>query len=133
MNTFKDILAVCIGAVPFVISTVTFLIKFIKNKKVKAGLQKTLQLMEAIQPLIIQAEEFVHYTGSEKKQFVMTQAHQFAIDHGMSFDREEFSQRIDELVATTKKVNARAKDLATAVPHTTASAGPAVSVTQTTI
>ena len=64
----------------------------------------TLKLAETIQPLIVEAEKFTHFSGEEKKQYVLTKANQFAIDHKLKFDQEKVSVMIDELVETTKKV-----------------------------
>ena len=72
----------------------------------------TLKLAETIQPLIVEAEKFTHFSGEEKKQYVLTKANQFAIDHKLKFDQEKVSVMIDELVETTKKVNMRDKDKA---------------------
>lgn len=110
----QSILALVGTALPLLTGLVTFIVKFVKNEKVKKVLQQTVKITEALQPLIIRAEAFTHYTGEEKKQFVLTAANRFAIENGISFDAERVSALIDELVVTTKKVNAREKDAAAA-------------------
>lgn len=110
MNTFQEVLTVLATAVSLLAGLFTFLIKFIKNEKVKRALQQTLKIMEVLQPMIIQAEEFTHYTGNEKKQFVLTRANQYALENKMKFDSDKYSSLIDEIVETTKKVNMRIKD-----------------------
>lgn len=107
-----DILA-CVGTgASLLAGLLTFLIKFVKNEKAKRVLEQTLKLTEALQPMIVKAEEFSHYNGAEKKQFVITQANQFAIEHKLKFDLSKVSGLIEELVSTTKKVNAPSKDAA---------------------
>lgn len=87
----------------------------------------TLKLAETIQPLIVEAEKFTHFSGEEKKQYVLTKANQFAIDPKLKFDQEKVSVMIDELVETTKKVNMRDKDKAReAVSKNFAASGNAV-------
>lgn len=105
METIKTILTISVGAIPFIISTFTYLLKFTKNKKAQKFLSGAITLTEQLQPLIIKAESFTHYTGEEKKQYVMTLVNQYAIDNKLKFDAQQISNAIDELVATTKKVN----------------------------
>lgn len=110
--SIQDILTLCGTAVPLLAGLLTFLVKFVRNEKAKRSLQTVIKLTEALSPMIVKAEEFSHYTGQEKKQFVLTQANQFAIDHKLKFDQDTAERLIEDLVATTKKVNARGKDLA---------------------
>lgn len=106
----QEILTLIGSMLPLLIAFLTFLVKFIKNEKAKKILNCTLELSKAIQPLIVEAEKFTHFSGEEKKQYVLTKANQFAIDNRIKFDQEKVSQMIDEYVETTKKVNMRDKD-----------------------
>lgn len=108
--SIQEILTLIGSILPLLIAFLTFLVKFIKNEKAKKVLNCTLKLAETIQPLIVEAEKFTHFSGEEKKQYVLTKANQFAIDHKLKFDQEKVSAMIDELVETTKKVNMRDKD-----------------------
>lgn len=110
MNQLQEILTVGATALSLLVGLLTFLIKFIKNEKAKKILQNTLKLTEALQPLIINAESFINFSGAEKKEYVLTKANQFALDNHMKFDGEHMSALIDEMVETTKKVNMRIKD-----------------------
>ena len=108
--SIQEILTLIGSILPLLIAFLTFLVKFIKNEKAKKVLNCTLKLAETIQPLIVEAEKFTHFSGEEKKQYVLTKANQFAIDNKLKFDQEKVSAMIDELVETTKKVNMRDKD-----------------------
>ena len=110
--SIQEILTLIGSILPLLIAFLTFLVKFIKNEKAKKVLNCTLKLAETIQPLIVEAEKFTHFSGEEKKQYVLTKANQFAIDNKLKFDQEKVSAMIDELVETTKKVNMRDKDKA---------------------
>lgn len=110
--SIQEIITLIGSVLPLLIAFLTFLVKFIKNEKAKKVLNCTLKLAETIQPLIVEAEKFTHFSGEEKKQYVLTKANQFAIDHKLKFDQEKVSVMIDELVETTKKVNMRDKDKA---------------------
>ena len=103
----QQIITVISTALPLIAGIITFILKFIKSEKGKRALQQTLKIVETLQPLVRQAEEFSHYTGVEKREFVLTKANQFAIDNKLPFDREKIAEAIDMLVETTKKVNAR--------------------------
>lgn len=45
-------------------------------------------------------------SGAIKKENVMTKLHAYAIEKGYEFDSEYWSNKIDEIVALTKNVNA---------------------------
>ncbi len=88
-------------------TTVVFLQKFVKNKKLKRVLEKTEQITREIIPCITEAEKFSNYSGAEKKEYVMTKLNQFALENHIKFNQEEASNRIEELVTLTKAVNVK--------------------------
>lgn len=92
----------CIG---FILSVLTLIIKLSKNKKVRRKAEQLLVLTEQMNRFIEEAEAFQHYTGAEKKEYVLTKLNQFSIDQKMKFDSEALSQKIDNLVDLTKQVN----------------------------
>ena len=98
------------SVLPVAVGFITFLIKYIKNEKAKQVLQKTLRIAELLQPLVIEAEAFEHYSGEEKKQYVLTKANQYALSNRIRFVESEVSAMIDELIATTRQVNRRPND-----------------------
>ena len=87
------------------VSTLTFLTKFIKCAKAKRIAEELLQITQDIIPFIEEAEKFIHYTGKEKKAYVMTKATQLVINNKMKVNQEKISSTIDELVSLTKQVN----------------------------
>lgn len=107
MEKLQQILTLAGTALPLLAAAVTFLCKFIKNEKVKKALAQSVKITEALQPLIVKAEQFTHYTGEEKKQFVLTEISRYAAENKITFDAEKTGKLIDDLVSTTKKVNAR--------------------------
>lgn len=110
MNNLQQILTLAATCLPLLAGLLTFLLKFVKNAKAKRILEHSIKLTQNLQPLIMQAEQFTHYSGEEKKNYVITRANRFAIENGMSFDENRVSVIIDEILETTKRVNARAKD-----------------------
>ena len=91
--------------VGFIGTSIIFLKKFIKNKKLNNVLEKAEEVSKQIIPIIIEAEKFVNYTGEEKKNYVMTKLNQFAICNGIMFNEKDTSNKVEELVGLTKKVN----------------------------
>jgi len=89
------------------ISTLTFLSKFIKNAKAKKTAQNIIKITQDIIPFIKEAEKFIHYTGSEKKNYVLIKALRLVIDNKMKVNENTISDTIDELVRLTKEVNIR--------------------------
>lgn len=107
LHIYLSLLAPALG---LLCTTVVFLQKFVKNKKLKKILEKTEQITKEIIPCITEAETFINFTGEEKKKFVMTRLNQFAIDNQLKFDQEKISNRIEDLIKLTKKVNYRPQE-----------------------
>jgi hypothetical protein len=110
MENLQIILSVAGTALGLLITAVTFITKFIKNSKAKKAMESVVEIGNAVLPYIRQAETFLNYSGNEKKEYVLTKANQFALEHGMQFDAVAVGEKIEELVTLTKTVNARPKD-----------------------
>ena len=111
MQELEIILSVAGTAVCLLVATVTFIMKLVKSAKAKKVCEQVIDIGNAVIPYIEQAETFAHYSGEEKKAFVMTKANQYAIDNGIEFDQQMVSDKIEELVNLTKEVNKREKDI----------------------
>lgn len=107
MENLEVILSIAGTAVGLLITTLTFLSGFIKNAKAKKAMENVVKIGNAVIPYIEEAEAFIHYSGTEKKQYVLTKANRFAIDNNLKFDEQAVSEKIEELVALTKQVNKR--------------------------
>lgn len=102
LHIYLSLLAPALG---LLCTTVVFLQKFVKNKKLKRVLEKTEQITKEIIPCITEAEKLTNFTGEEKKKLVMTKLNQFAIDNQLKFDQEKISNQIENLIKLTKVVN----------------------------
>lgn len=114
LKTWLPITSTFIG---ILITATSFLIPLIKSEKAKKVLKQinksfetALKIAEAVRPYIEEAENFINYTGEEKKAYVMTKANQFAIQNKLPFDEKSVSDEIEKLVKLTKVVNMREKD-----------------------
>lgn len=110
MENLQIILSLCGTALGLLVTTVTFLAKFITNAKAKKAAEQIVKIGNAIIPYIEQAEKFIGYTGAEKKEYVLTRANQFAITQGIDFNALAVSDKIEELVKLSKEVNQRSKE-----------------------
>lgn len=97
-------------ALGIIITLLGYTIPFVKNKKALKSFQTAHKIAQAVQPFIIEAEKFVHYSGAEKLAYVETKANQYAIEHNLKFDINAVREQIESLVTLTKKVNQREKD-----------------------
>ena len=104
MENLQIILSIAATAVGLLITTVTFLLKFINNTKAKNAAEGVIKIGNALLPYIEQAEQLAA-SGAAKKDFVMSLAAQFAQSHGIVFDAVAVSDKIEELLQLTKKVN----------------------------
>ena len=103
-----EILLSLIGTIlGLAITVATFIVKSIRNKKVKKSLEQIVKIGNAVLPFIHEAEKLTGYTGAEKKAYVMTKANQFAIQNKIVFNEEQVSKKIEELINLTKQVNVR--------------------------
>lgn len=107
MENLEIILSVSGAALGLLVTTVTFLSKFIKSAKAKKVAENIIEISNAMIPYIEQAETYLNFSGEEKKEYVMTKANRFAIERGMKFDADAVSDKVEELVALTNQVNTR--------------------------
>ncbi len=89
------------------IASVLFIVKIIRGSISKKELKNSYVLLEAVAPLMEIAETFTHYSGEEKKEYVMTKVQQFAIENGIKFDSEAVTNKIEELIDLSKNVNGK--------------------------
>lgn len=112
------VVSVISTAVPFIISLVSTIKKY-KAAKTEAEKQAAINDMaEVAKSFIVDAEElYKQYDklmkaqgstgGAVKKDSVMTKLQAYALEHGYTFDAEFWSNKIDQLVALTRKVNSK--------------------------
>lgn len=108
MEKLELIISLISALLAAVVTAATFIAKFAKSVKAKKIAEQTIEICNAILPFVEQAETFSHYSGEEKKQFVMTKANRYALCRGLKFDEQLVGEKVEELVALTKNVNAQA-------------------------
>lgn len=88
-------------------SCVVFIVKMIQAIKTRKEQKDQIDLLDAVAPIMEIAETFSHYTGEEKKEYVLTKINQFAVENNIDFDKDVVISKIEELITLSKKVNSK--------------------------
>ena len=107
MENIKQIITIASACVGLLATITGFLIPLVKNVKAKNKLTALNKLSTTLQSLIIDAEAFTNFTGAEKKEYVMTKANRYAIEHKIPYDEQAVSEKVEDMVALSKEVNKR--------------------------
>ena len=110
IDTIKEYLAIAVAVLPFVVAFLTALVKQAKSAKAAKGLKNAAKIASAIQDFVIGAEQFLNFSGAEKKQWVIGRISLYAAKNKIPLDEAFVSDKIEDIVLLTKKVNARDKD-----------------------
>ena len=105
LENIKFYLSFLTPVLGIILATTIFFKNKIKNKKLKNILEHAEELTKNIIQFIIEAEKFSNYTGSEKKEYVITRLQQYAIKNNIKFDNELISNKIEELIDMSRNVN----------------------------
>jgi hypothetical protein len=95
----------------FLALIIGFLVKVTKSEKLRKFAERLNFFHSKLEILVKQAEEFINFKGSDKKEWVLTKMNQLCIDNGISFDKQIASDLVEDIIETTKKVNKREKDV----------------------
>lgn len=105
INQVKEYLTLIITIIGLLTSTITFLLKYIKNTKIKKRLESLNQITNAIIPYIEEAEKYINYSGKEKKAYVITRIKEEMINSKINIEETLLDDKVEELVQLTKQVN----------------------------
>ncbi len=98
-------LSIAVTVISLFLSSITFLIKLIKNIKARKESDNLLKISNEIIPFIEEAEKFINYSGQEKKEYVLTRITQFALSNKIELNQEEINEIIETFISLTKNVN----------------------------
>lgn len=123
---FFEIFKIILFAVAFIVTTaIPYTVKLISASKAKKAATTEAEKEKARNDMVNVANEFIlaaetafkgfdslmrqqnTTAGEMKKDTVITKLQAYALSHGYEFDAEYWSQKVDEIVAFTKKVNAK--------------------------
>ena len=108
----SEILTWVVFGISFLSGLVSILIPYLKTAKAKKNAEKVVKALSGfelicknIQPLVVKAEQFMNFSGVERKEWVMTQLRIIALKNSIVFDENAVSEKVEEVVSTTNKVN----------------------------
>ena len=108
----SEILTWVVFGISFLSGLVSILIPYLKTAKAKKNAEKFVKALSGlelicknIQPLVVKAEQFRNFSGVERKEWVMTQLRIIALKNSIVFDESAVSEKVEEVVSTTNKVN----------------------------
>lgn len=105
MENLEQIIAVASAGVGLLATLTGFLIPLVKSVKAKNKLMALKRLSSVLQSLIMDAEQFVNFSGEEKKEYVLTKANRYAIENNIPFDESAVDNEIEKIVNLSKNVN----------------------------
>lgn len=111
LSIVVDVIKLAAVTLPFIITATTYIAANSKNKRAKKVAENVNKIAKAAQTYVTDAEQFIHYSGTEKKTWVLTKINQYAIQAGIPFDEDQASGIVEDIVTITKKVNRRDKDI----------------------
>ena len=107
MDDIRTLLSILGAGLTFLVSFLTVIVKLIKNTKAKRKASNLLSLINELIPLIEEAEDFINYTGIEKKAYVETRVEKILNENKNNVSAEDINNTIESLIDLTKKVNVR--------------------------
>lgn len=110
IENLKEIISLIVAIITLSSFLITFIAKNSKNIKVRRFAENLNVITKEVNKYVILAEDFINYTGKDKKEWVITKVNQFAIENGINFDVEVVGDLIEQAVALSKRVNQRDKD-----------------------
>ena len=107
MANLEIVLSLAGTALSLLLACATFIFKLVKNIRLRIREEGATALLNTVAPIVQTAEAFANYSGAEKKEYVLTKVNQYAIENGIDFDASAVSDKIEELVELSKRVNTR--------------------------
>ena len=109
-DTAKEIIAIVSAAIGALTAAIPFLIGFFRKTRQFIKERNWNKITQVLPSLITEAERFLNYTGTEKKEYVKSRLAVFSVKNKIVFDEAKFDTTIDSIVKLTKEVNKRDKD-----------------------
>ena len=111
LETIMQIVYITLIALSLLSTILTLIIKTTKNNKVKKNAETTYNIVKKIQDLIINAESFTNYSGSEKLNFVITRMKEFSLTNNLALTEEKITELVENEITLSRDVNAKNKNV----------------------
>lgn len=93
-------------AIGFLISLLIFICKQSKSRKAQKVAANLLFINERVREAIVLAEDYINYSGSDKKEWVITKVVEACLENNVTYSREAISEVIEACINLSKQVNA---------------------------
>lgn len=107
MASLEWIISLASAVIGLIAAIAAVALKCAKNAKVKRAAEKALEICGVLIPFVEEAETFTHYSGAEKKAYVMTKVGQLNLRQKVVMDDEFVSKMIEEYIRLSKRVNTK--------------------------
>lgn len=87
------------------VTLVTFILKFVNNKKTKERALNFINVSNKLIELIIEVEKIEALKGDGKKRYVLERIDEYASRNNLQYDKEEVTKKLEEYVTLTRNVN----------------------------
>lgn len=104
------ILSLAGAALSFLAALLTVAVKFMKAVKEMKEVLNREKIAERLPELIAEAEKFGEYSGKEKKAYVLDKIAEFSTVEGIEADLQFVSEKIEELVKMSRRVNVKEEE-----------------------
>lgn len=101
LEAYEMIVAI-LSMIAFVL---TLILKHTKSKKLKRALKNITLIEQVLREAMYQAEVLKNFTGSERREYVMTKVNQYCIAHHIEYQEEEILQAIEDNITLSKRIN----------------------------
>lgn len=108
----KDYITIGLTCILIIMYLITFLLRKSSNKKaakladkVEESASRILAIKKLAENYMALAEQFLEFSGEDKKQWVTSHIKEECIQNGITYDDDEISKSIEELINFSKKVN----------------------------
>lgn len=111
LETIMQIIYIAVIALSLLSTILTLIVKTTTNKNVKKNALNAYNIVKKIQDLIINAESFVNYSGSEKLSYVITRMKEYAISNKLSISENEITELVENEITLSNEVNTNKKNV----------------------
>ena len=106
----KELREIIVAVVPVIVSIIFLASMLTKSKKLRKLSDDMIKIETVIKEYMTGAEEFLNFSGKEKKEWVKTKVNQYCIENGIPYADGLVDDLIENLIYLTKNVNKREKD-----------------------
>lgn len=107
MENFELIISLIGTLASLVVASVVFIVRIIQLIKTRNGLAGGELLLDALTSFMKSAEDLSDLSGAQKKEYVLVKLGEFAAENGIPFSEKDISDKIEQLIELSKRVNAK--------------------------